>query len=272
RSYTFPTTVPMFPIRDSIPSRSISFVNYVVLAICSLAFFAQLSGGDEGQLLAEQYGMVPLRLTRPDEAAVMTIREAVQTPAGIMVREREHQLAPAALPPWLTLVSSMFLHGGWMHFLGNMWFLFVFGDNVEDRFGHLGFIVLYLGTGIVAALSHLITNAFSPVPTIGASGAIAGVMGAYLVLYPHSRVQAFVPPLFMFVLPAPIFLGIWFVMQTISGVSAMGASAATGVAWWAHIGGFVAGAVLAIGIRSTSLGRPEVTDHRAFVDDGPGVL
>lgn len=262
----------MFPLRDSIPSRSFSFVNYAILMICSLAFFSQLSGEDEGQLLVEQYGMVPARLTQPDKAAVMTVREAVQTPLGIVIRERQHQLAPAALPAWLTLVSCMFLHGGWMHFLGNMWFLFIFGDNVEDRFGHLGYLMMYLGTGIVAGLAHLVTNAFSPVPTIGASGAIAGVMGAYLVLYPHSRVQAFIPPLFMFVLPAPIFLGVWFIMQTISGVSAMGATAATGVAWWAHIGGFVAGVILAIAIRNTSWGRPEVTGHRSFVDEGPGLL
>jgi membrane associated rhomboid family serine protease len=255
----------MFPLRDSIPSSSTPFVNYAIVALCALAFFAELSGGDGGERVVEEYGMVPVRLTRPDEAAVMTVQEAVETPAGlILVRERERELAPAAIPVWLTLVTCMFLHGGWMHFLGNMWFLVIFGDNVEDRFGHIGYTLMYLGTGIVAGLSHLITNAYSPIPTIGASGAIAGVMGAYFVLYPHARVQSFMPPVFTFVLPAPVFLGIWFLMQTFSGLSAMNATQSTGVAWWAHIGGFAAGAILAFLIRNTSIGRPEVTARRAF--------
>lgn len=254
----------MIPLRDNIPPHSFPFVNYVIIAICTLAFLAQVSEDGQGGSIVEQYGMVPMRLTRPDVAAVMTIQEAVQTPMGIVVREREHVLAESALPPWMTLITCMFLHGGIMHFLGNMWFLHIFGDNVEDRFGHVGYAVMYLGTGIVAGLSHLVTNLVSPIPTIGASGAIAGVMGAYLVLYPHSRVQAFMPPIFSFVLPAPVFLGIWFVMQTLNGISAMGASASTGVAWWAHIGGFVAGVIAAFVIRKTAIGRPEVTERRAF--------
>jgi membrane associated rhomboid family serine protease len=254
----------MIPLRDSIPPRSFPFVNYAIIAACTLAFLLQMSGGEKGETMVERYGMVPIRLTRPSEAAVMTIQEAVQTPTGVMVREREHVLESSGIPPWMTLISCMFLHGGLMHFLGNMWFLHVFGDNVEDRFGHIGYLLMYLGTGVVAGLSHLFTNAFSPIPTIGASGAIAGVMGAYLVLYPHSRVQSFLPPIFSFVLPAPVFLGIWFVMQTINGVSAMGNSATTGVAWWAHIGGFVAGVMAAFIIRNTSLGRPEVTERRNF--------
>jgi membrane associated rhomboid family serine protease len=258
----------MFPLRDSIPSSSVPFVTYIILGICSVAFFAQLSESDSGGQIVEQYGMVPLRITKPGEAAIITTQEAVRTNQGVFVREVQHELAPSALPAWLTLVTCMFLHGGWMHFLGNMWFLFVFGDNVEDRFGHIPYALMYLGTGIAAGLSHLVTNAFSPIPTIGASGAIAGVMGAYLVLYPHSRVQAFIPPVFSFVLPAPIFLGIWFVMQTWSGVSAMGASASTGVAWWAHIGGFVAGVAAAFAIRNTSIGRPAVTARRAFDHSG----
>lgn len=254
----------MIPLQDSIPPHSTPFVNYLILALCTIAFVFQVTSADSGAEIVEQYGMVPVRLTRPDQAAVMTVQEAVQTPAGMMVREREHELAASAISPWLTLFSCMFLHGGLMHFLGNMWFLHIFGDNVEDRFGHIGYALMYLGTGVVAGLSHLLTNAFSPIPTIGASGAIAGVMGAYLVLYPHSRVNAFMPPIFSFVLPAPVFLGIWFIMQTMNGVSAMGSSASTGVAWWAHIGGFVAGVVLGLVIRNTSLGRPEVTERRAF--------
>ena len=254
----------MIPIRDSIPPHSTPVVNYLIIAICSLAFFVQFTSEDSGSRIVEQYGMVPSRLTRPDQAAVMTVREAVQTDQGVMIRERERELAPAAVSPWLTVITCMFLHGSLMHFLGNMWFLHVFGDNVEDRFGHFGYLAMYLLTGIVAGLSHLFTNVYSPIPTIGASGAIAGVMGAYLVLYPHSRVQAFMPPIFSFVLPAPVFLGLWFVMQTLNGVSAMGASASTGVAWWAHIGGFVAGVAAGFLIRNSSLGRPEVLERRAF--------
>ena len=254
----------MIPLRDSIPPSSVPFVNYAIIALSSLAFFAQVSSSDSGSDIVERYGMVPARLMHPNEVIVMTVQEAVQTPAGPFIRERERELANAGVPAWLTLLTCMFLHGGFMHFAGNMWFLHIFGDNVEDRFGHLGYAALYLGTGIIAGLCHLVSNVLSPIPTIGASGAIAGVMGAYLVLYPHSRVQAFMPPIFNFVLPAPVFLGIWFVMQAFSGVSSLGATASTGVAWWAHIGGFIAGVVLAFAIRNTSLGRPEVTVRRSF--------
>ena len=254
----------MIPLRDSIPPSSVPFVNYAIIALSSLAFFAQVSSSDSGSDIVERYGMVPARLMHPNEVIVMTVQEAVQTPAGPFIREHERELAKAGVPAWLTLLTCMFLHGGFMHFAGNMWFLHIFGDNVEDRFGHLGYAALYLGTGIIAGLSHLVSNVLSPIPTIGASGAIAGVMGAYLVLYPHSRVQAFMPPIFNFVLPAPVFLGIWFVWQAFSGVSSLGATASTGVAWWAHIGGFIAGVVLAFAIRNTSLGRPEVTVRRSF--------
>ncbi len=254
----------MIPLRDSIPPSTTPLVTYAIVALCGLAFFVQLTSRDSGEELVERYGMVPVRITRPDEAAIITFQEAIDTPAGIVIREQQRELAPAVLPPWMTLFTSMFLHGGLMHFLGNMWFLFVFGDNVEDRFGHIAYTLLYLGTGLIAALSHLIANSLSSVPTIGASGAIAGVMGAYLVLYPHARVQAFLPPIFTFVLPAPVFLVIWFAMQAFSGISSVGSTASTGVAWWAHIGGFVAGVILAIGIRSSSFGRPEVTLRRSF--------
>ena len=143
-----------------------------------------------------------------------------------------------------------------------MWFLYIFGDNVEDRLGHVGFALLYLGTGIFAGLAHYFSGPDSPIPTIGASGAIAGVMGAYACFYPHARVQAILP-LFViiqiFVLPAPLFLGIWFAMQTFSGLTG-GASA--GVAWWAHIGGFVAGAVVALIAGRTHFGHDAVADRR----------
>jgi membrane associated rhomboid family serine protease len=144
-------------------------------------------------------------------------------------------------------MTCIFLHGGWMHFLGNMWFLWIFGDNVEDRFGHWGYLAFYLLTGVAASIAHLVTELGSTIPTIGASGAIAGVMGAYLVSYPHARVMTLVPLLYIFyttVLPAPVFLGIWFVIQFFQGVSQITAVETEGVAWWAHIGGFAVGAGL----------------------------
>lgn len=253
----------MIPLRDSIDSQHTPFVNYLMIAICSLAFAAQVTSDDGGQTIIEQYGMVPVRLTDPTVQATMTIAQPVQTPLGIAIQKREHVLADSPISPWLTLITCMFLHGGWMHFIGNMWFLYVFGDNVEDRFGHLGYLAMYVGTGIVAGASHLLTDEASPIPTIGASGAIAGVMGAYALLYPHARVLAVLPIFiifYTFVVPAPIFLGVWFAIQMFSGISSSGAS--TGVAWWAHIGGFVAGAMLAMIARITRYGRTETTDSR----------
>jgi membrane associated rhomboid family serine protease len=250
----------MIPIRDSITSIHTPYVNYLMIAICSIVFLAQVGSGDNGQRIIEGFGMVPLRLTDPEAEAVMPIVRQVATPAGLMLEEQLRVLAPSAVNPWLTVLTCMFLHGGWMHFLGNMWFLYIFGDNVEDRFGHFGYLLLYLGTGIAAALSHWVTAMNSPIPTVGASGAIAGVMGAYALLYPHARVLS-VLPIFVFlqtfVLPAPIFLGIWFAIQIFSGFASGAGS--TGVAWWAHIGGFVAGAGLAMLVNLTSLGRTEAT-------------
>ena len=140
----------------------------------------------------------------------------------------------------------MFLHGGWLHFLGNMLYLWVFGDNIEDRIGHIGFLGFYFTCGLAAAFLHIFTNTASIVPTVGASGAIAGVLGAYLVLFPGARVLTLVPIFFFFQLiglPALIFLGFWFVMQFFSGAMSLAAGdqQTGGTAWWAHIGGFVAG-------------------------------
>lgn len=253
----------MIPLRDSIESRHTPFINYLMIAICTLAFAAQVTSGDGGQTIIEQFGMVPVRLSDPSVQATIVIAQRVQTPLGIAIQETEHVLADSPISPWMTLITCMFLHGGWMHFFGNMWFLYIFGDNVEDRFGHLGYLAMYLGTGIAAGASHLVTNEMSPVPTVGASGAIAGVMGAYLLLYPHARVLAVLPIFiifYTFVMPAPIFLGIWFAIQMFSGISSSGAS--TGVAWWAHIGGFVAGVALAAIVRITGYGRIEATDAR----------
>jgi membrane associated rhomboid family serine protease len=142
----------------------------------------------------------------------------------------------------------MFLHGGWTHFIGNMWVLYLFGDAVEDRMGPARYLVFYLLCGLAAGLTHYFTNPLSSVPTVGASGAIAGVMGAYLVLFPKAQVFTLIPILFIpfFVqIPAVVFLGIWFASQLVSGtLSLVSQPSYEGVAWWAHVGGFVAGIVL----------------------------
>lgn len=252
----------MIPLRDDIPSRTTPVVNFILIALCAIAFLLQIGTGESGQKIAEAYGMVPQRIGNPDSPVLVEDAYRVQTPIGWQVQWIERPLAEADLPPLATFLTCMFLHGGWMHFLGNMWFLFIFGDNVEDRLGHFGYAALYLGTGILAGLAHYATDPSSPIPTIGASGAIAGVMGAYAWFYPHAKVQAILPiPVLLhaFVLPAPIFLGIWFAIQTYSGLQSGGAG---GVAWWAHIGGFVAGIVMALVVGRAHWDNAPVTQRR----------
>jgi membrane associated rhomboid family serine protease len=144
------------------------------------------------------------------------------------------------------LLTSMFMHGGWGHLLGNMLFLWVFGNNIEDSMGHFRFLVFYLATGIAAGLAHIFFSPLSSVPAVGASGAISGIMGAYILLYPRARVRTYFPPFFFFRIRAFFFLLLWFVMQLFSGLSTLGLPEAQqgGVAVWAHIGGFVAGLLL----------------------------
>jgi membrane associated rhomboid family serine protease len=143
----------------------------------------------------------------------------------------------------------MFMHAGLLHLAGNMLYLWIFGDNIEDALGHFPYLIFYLVGGVAATLAHVLTNPFSLVPTVGASGAIAAVLGAYLVLYPHSRVLTFIPLGYFMTLklvPASIVLGVWFIMQFFSGVLSLGGPDVGGIAFWAHIGGFVTGAVLAL--------------------------
>ena len=184
----------MIPLRDNIPSRTTPFVNYAFIGVCTLVFLSQL-GGPQGQgSLVERYGMIPARVSQPGQAIrvqdVGVVRDRLGGHRWVPI---ERDAAPAAVPAWLTLLTCTFLHGGWMHFLGNMWFLHIFGDNVEDRFGHVGYLVFYLATGVAASAAHFATNPASTVPTIGASGAIAGVMGAYFILYPRAKVLTIIP-------------------------------------------------------------------------------
>jgi membrane associated rhomboid family serine protease len=174
-----------------------------------------------------EYGAIPLRFILAGQ------------PEGVSTVER-----------FRPLFTSMFLHGGWLHLGGNMLYLWVFGDNIEDRLGHVLFLFFYLACGLGAALAQIYINPTSKIPMVGASGAVAGVLGAYLILFPHARVLALIPILFFFQiieLPALLFLLFWFLMQFLSGAIAITAAPyeAGGVAWWAHIGGFVSGVVLA---------------------------
>ncbi len=198
----------MIPLRDSNPSRNYPVVNNLIIGTCIAVYLMEISapGGMAGFIQA--YGLVPARL---------------------------HPFA---------FFSFMFLHGGFLHLLSNMWFLFIFGDNIEDQLGPVRYLVFYLLCGLASGLAHLLLNTGSPVPTVGASGAIAGVMGAYLLLFPHARVLTLVPLIFIpffFEVPAVFFLGLWFVMQLLN--AAQTSAGAAGVAWWAHVGGFVAGIV-----------------------------
>jgi membrane associated rhomboid family serine protease len=261
----------VIPLRDNIPPRSFPFVNYAMIAICALVFFAQLRETPGEPSLVEKYGMIPARVLHPDRPVEVpdvrerTVERRIRTPFGtevVPVKEQEvvmRPAAPAAVPAVLTLLTCVFLHGGWMHFLGNMWFLHIFGDNVEDRFGHGRFLIFYLLCGFTAAIAQTALDANSLVPMVGASGAIAGVMGAYLVLYPHSRVLMLFPfPVFLFELPAVVFLGVWFLAQFLNGIGQLPVfqqdQISGGVAFWAHVMGFVAGLVLVVFLK-----RPERT-------------
>ena len=212
----------LIPLRDVNPSTATPVITRTLIALNLALFFYELALGPELRGFLFEWGLVPARLTAATRGA-----------------------EPLAGPAF-TLISSMFLHGGWAHVIGNLWYLWIFGDNVEDLLGPAGFLLFYLAAGVVAALLQFALHADSRMPTIGASGAIAGVLGAYLVSYPKARVVTLVPlfPLFQVVaLPAVLVLGLWFVFQFFSGALALGGPAAGGVAWWAHVGGFAFGLV-----------------------------
>lgn len=215
----------MIPIRDSIPRVHTPVAVWTILGLNALAFLFQQGLTPEAlNYVVHVFGVVPARLTDPVWA------EGADFPGGAL----------------FATVSHMFLHGNLMHFLANMWSLWIFADNIEDVMGPLGFLAFYLLCGIAALACHVAFNFDSRVPIIGASGALAGVMGAYFLLYPHSKVLTLIPIFFIpyFIeLPATVFLGIWFALQVVSGLSSLGQDAA-GVAWWAHAGGFLAGMAL----------------------------
>ncbi|HSA62580.1 MAG TPA: rhomboid family intramembrane serine protease [Nitrospiraceae bacterium] len=213
----------MIPLHDDNPTERTPFVTIIFIAICVIVFFYQVSlPAEPGEIFVFQYGAIPSvvfgHASLPDEAAV-------------------------AIPAALTLLTSMFLHGGWMHLIGNMLYLWVFGNNIEDVMGHAKFIVFYILCGILAALSHAMTDPSSQIPMVGASGAISAVLGAYLLLFPRAHVLVLMPGIGMTRIAAGFVLGMWFVTQLVSGGMSVGAKGG-GVAFFAHIGGFVAGMAL----------------------------
>lgn len=236
-----------------------------MIGLCTITFLAQLAAESRGVAMVERWGMIPARIENPDIDIVLTQEVLVDTPYGVQRQTVEKQLQPSAVPPVFTLLTCIFLHGGWLHYLGNMWFLYIFGDNVEDRLGHWQYGLFYLAAGVAASATHLLTNQQSNIPTIGASGAIAGVMGAYMCMYPKAMVLSVIPIfiiLEMIVLPAPVFLGIWFAMQFFQGVATITNEPTSGVAWWAHIGGFVMGFAVAKILGTCHRLRPAVPERR----------
>lgn len=217
----------MLPIKDTIPNRTVPVVTRALIAVNVVVFMFELTlSPSQLEDFFYLYGIVPARYSHPAWAAWI----------GFPVDD------------YWPFITSMFLHGGWLHIIGNMWTLWIFGDNVEERMGRLRFLLFYLLTGIAAGMTHWFTNTDSTIPTVGASGAISGVLGAYFIMFPHSRIITFFPVLFMpvfFEVPAVVYLFVWFLTQLWSGVLAgLTSDAVKGVAWWAHIGGFVAGILL----------------------------
>ena len=262
----------MFPLHDDILPRTFPWVTYTIIGLCTVAYVIQTQQSPDDSNFVEAWGMIPARVMADGsrENEMMVERPTVvQTNFGPQIVNQVRTLLPAALSDWGTLLTCIFLHGSFMHFAGNMWFLHIFGDNVEDRFGHLLYATLYVCAGVIAGLAHLISNPASAIPTIGASGAIAGVMGAYILLYPKAVVETIIPlPILFtsFAVPAPIFLGIWFLMQLFHGASDDATSG--GVAWWAHVGGFVAGMAAAGFLMLMHLTNPPVEEHRQMSFDG----
>lgn len=215
----------MIPFKDDNPTEITPYMTVTFIVLCVLVFFYEVSLPPQlNEAFVYMYGAIPA-----------VVFGHAQLPSELVM-----------LPAYSTLISSMFLHGGWMHLIGNMLYLWIFGDNIEDVMGHGRFIVFYVVCGVLAALSHALIDPQSNIPMVGASGAISGILGAYLLLYPHARVLVLIPLGFftrLMYVPAGFVLGLWIVMQVLSGGMSRG-GAGGGVAFFAHIGGFVAGMVL----------------------------
>ncbi len=258
----------MFPISDpEHPRHGFPVVNVTLMALCVLIFLYQVLLLDDFELsrFYNNYGVVPYELTgRGDlgEQVKALVEEGdrsvleVEGVSGALVRHAVRvgedgtvqfadvrNVYEGGPSPWVTLFTSMFMHGGWMHLIGNMLFLWVFGDNLEARMGRVKYLAFYVISGLFASVAQVGIDMDSAIPTIGASGAIAGVLGGYLVLFPHARIQTLIFMILITVIavPAWLLIGIWVIIQFFNGFISLGGEFAQGVAYWAHIGGFVAG-------------------------------
>lgn len=227
----------MFPLKDLTPRRSLPIVTLLLIGVNIAVFVYQLSLPPKlGEAFLQTYALIPSKIS-------------------LALAGRHYTLEQALLP----LFTCMFLHGGFLHILGNMWFLWIFGANVEDRLGPVPYLLFYLVCGVGSNISQLLFSWGSHVPSLGASGAISGVLGAYILFFPGSRILTLIPLFIIFFtvrIPAVIFIGLWFVAQFLSGIGSLGAVNSGGIAWWAHIGGFLTGLVLARVAASFGRGRP----------------
>lgn len=216
----------MIPLKDMTPRRSLPIVTLLLIAANIAVFVHQLSlPPNAGETFLQTYALVPSKIS-------------------LALAGRHYTLQQALLP----LFTCMFLHGGFLHILGNMWFLWIFGANVEDRLGPVAYLFFYLVCGIGSSASQLLFSWGSHIPSLGASGAISGVLGAYILFFPGSRILTLIPLFIIWFtvrIPAVIFIGLWFMVQFLSGIGSLGAVNTGGIAWWAHIGGFLIGLILA---------------------------
>jgi len=223
----------MIPLKNLRARTHFPSVTVALIVANFLVFFYQLTLGPHAlQSFIMTYSLIPARVQ-------------------LAIAGSQFTLAQGLLP----FFTSMFLHGGWLHILGNMWFLWLFGGNVEDRLGHVPYLGFYLLCGLGAGVAQTLFSLGSPVPSLGASGAIAGVLGAYVIFFPSSRILTLVTLFFWWFfarLPAVLFIGLWFLVQFLSGVTSLGSAASGGVAWWAHVGGFLLGMLLVSGMRRQS--------------------
>jgi len=245
----------MFPLRDENPTELIPFITVVVILVNVGVWLTLQNAGVGGPFLDSlcAYGSIPGELTG-------AVAAGQEVPLG------EYRCV-AGGRTWSTVLTSMFMHGGWGHLIGNMWFLWVFGNNVEDSMGHLRFLVFYLLTGVAATAVHVLTGPESAIPTVGASGAISGVMGAYMVLYPRVRILTLVF-FYLVYLPAWLMLGYWFLIQFLSGSASGGG---VGIAFWAHVGGFAAGVILVKAFERQRLVEAKLTGRKLTPEELRGI-
>jgi rhomboid family protein len=216
----------MIPLKDMTPRRSFPFVTVLLIVVNFIVFIHQIFlPPAAGDAFIRTYGLVPARIQLALAGSHVTLKQAL-----------------------VPVFTCMFLHGGWLHILGNMWFLWIFGGNVEDRMGSSSYLIFYLICGLGSGVSQVAFSWGSTIPSIGASGAISGVLGAYIVFFPRSRILSLIPLLIIWFtarIPAWIFIGLWFVIEFLSGLGLLASANSGGIAWWAHVGGFLLGALLA---------------------------